>query len=116
MKIVIAGAVALMVTTMAIPPIVVADSAKAGNLPESPIVIVAEDGKTGTAMVAVDEKRSCLLNGNSWSTCFGWSSVDSYLALKKIIIDSNRENLGVGLGTDSAVRSIRKNLANGRLF
>ena len=115
MKNVIAGAVALMVTTMTIPQIVVADSAEAGNLPESPIV-VAEDGNTGTAKAAVDEKRDCLLNGNSWSTCFGWSSIDSYLALEKIITDSNRENLGVGLGTDSAVQSIRKNLANGKLF
>ena len=102
MKNVIAGAVALMVTTMTITPIVVAEN--------------TTDSQKEIQKVATNEKRDCLLDGNSWSICFASSSVDSYHALERIITDASRENLGAGLGTDSAVQSIRKKLAKGLLY
>ena len=116
---VIVGAIALMISTLTMIPIAVAESMNG-------------DTKNSQKVEADRDKvRNCLIEGGFWSECFSLSPDNSDPAenqdvmeteldkelemIRRIINDASVGNLGAGLGTDSVAQSIRKDLFRGRL-
>lgn len=123
MKNIIVGAFALMISTLTMIPIVVAENGVNGD--ETNLQKVEADSQK--VEVEKDKVRNCLIGGGSWSQCFSPSldnldpdeiqdNMETELEMiRRIINDASVGNLGVGLGTDSVAQSIRKDLFSGRL-
>ena len=106
MKNIMVGTFALMISTLMMIPVVVADCMKGDT--------------TDIQKAEANEEQQCLLEGKSWSECFNSSSDNSNRTeldkITQIINEASIGNLGAGLGTDSVAQSIRKSLVKGLLY
>lgn len=74
-------------------------------------VVQSSDTGKATAQDPGTDPKQCLLEGGSWSKCLDSSTKTPVKSLESILKDVGQA--GAGLGTLSAVQSVRKDLTHG---